>query len=86
MLKYTKIEPPTEIRASGDNVLHGTAQGILLLVVRVTDDGLRRVKLLIVLVPGLKWNLFSSFAAAQKGLKTSVEKNSSSLDLGPFSV
>ena len=51
-----------------------------------TDDVLRTVKLPIVLVPGWKRNLFSSLAAAQKGVKTIVEKNGSSLDLGPFGV
>ena len=42
-----------KITATGNNVLRGTAQGILLIVVRGTDDALRRVKLSIVLVPGL---------------------------------
>ena len=48
MLGYTKIEPPTEIRAAGDKRLHGTPQGNLLTVVRGTDDMLRKVKLPIV--------------------------------------
>ena len=43
-----------EIRAAGDNLLHGNAQGILLVVVRCTDDVLRTVKLPIKLVSGLK--------------------------------
>ena len=47
---------------------------------------LRTVKLPIVLVIGLKRNLFSSSAAPQNVVKTVVEKNGSSLDLGPFSV
>ena len=51
-------------------MLRGTAQGILLIVVHGTDDVLRAVKLLIVLVPDLKRNLFSASAAAQKGVKT----------------
>ena len=45
MLEYTRIEPPKEIRAAGDNVLCGTAQGILPVVVRGTDNVLRTVKL-----------------------------------------
>ena len=52
MLEYTSIEPPMKIRATGDNVLRGPAQGILLGVVRSTDDVLRTVKLTIVLLPG----------------------------------
>ena len=28
MLEYTRVEPLMEIRAAGDNVLRGTAQGI----------------------------------------------------------
>ena len=70
MLEYTRIEPPKEIPVAGDNVLRGTAQGILLIVLRGTDDVLRTVILSIKLVPGLKINLFSSSAAAQKGVKT----------------
>ena len=56
MLEYTKIEPPIEITATGNDVLRGTAQGILLLLVEVggTDDVLKTVKLPFVLVPGLK--------------------------------
>ena len=82
MLKYPRVEPPIEIRAAGDNMLCGTAQGILLVVVRGTDDVLRTVKLPIVLVPRLKRNLFSTSATAQKGVKTIIEKRGLSLDLG----
>ena len=84
MLEYTRIEPPMEIRVAGDNMLHSTAQGILLVVVRDADDVLRKVKLPNVLVPGLKKIIFSSLAAAQKGVKTVIEKNGSFLDLGLF--
>ena len=45
MLEYTKIELPMEIRAAGDNVLLGTAQGILLVVVHGKDDVLRTVEI-----------------------------------------
>ena len=50
MLEYTKTEPPMEIRTAGGNVLLSTAQDILLVVVRDTDDILRTVKLPIVRV------------------------------------
>ena len=53
-----------EIRAARDNVLRGTEQGILLVVVRSTDDVLKTVKLAIMLVPGLKRKIFSTSAAA----------------------
>ena len=43
------------------------------------------VELLKVVVPGLRRNLFSSLAAAQTGVKTIIENNGSSLDLGAFS-
>ena len=69
-LEYTWIEPPMEVRDTGDNVLRGTAQDILLVVVRGTDDVSKTARLPVVLVPGLKRNLFSSSAAAQKGVKT----------------
>ena len=57
----------------GNNVLRGIAQGILLVVVRGTDYSLGTVKFPIVLVPGLKRNLFSSSAAAKKGVKIITE-------------
>ena len=38
MLEYTRIEPSMEIRATRGNGLVGTPQGILLVVVRGTDD------------------------------------------------
>ena len=87
MLEYTTIEPPMEIRAAGDSVLRGTAQGILLVVVRGIDDVLWAVKLSIVLVPGLKRNPFSSLAVAQKASKQPLKKlaHPSTLDRSVFS-
>ena len=85
MLECPRIEPPIE-RATGENVLRGTAQGILLVVARSSNDVLKTVKLPIVLVPGLKRNIFFSSAAPQKGVKTTIENNGSSLDLGAFGV
>ena len=38
------------------------------------------------LVPGLKINIFSSLAAAKKGIKTIIKQKGSSLDLGAISV
>ena len=38
MLDYTEINPPMEVRAAGVNTLYGTAQGILLVLVRDTQD------------------------------------------------
>ena len=35
ILKYKRIESPMKNRAAGDNVLHGTAQGVLLAAVAV---------------------------------------------------
>ena len=55
-------------------MLRGTAQGILLVVVRGTDDALRTVILPLVL------------AAAKKGVETIIEQKGSSLDLGVSSV
>ena len=43
-----KISPSMEIKASGDNILYGTAQGIILVLVRDIDNVCRRVKLSIV--------------------------------------
>ena len=75
-----------KITAAGNNVLRGTAQGILLVVVRGTDDGLMTVKQPIVLVRGLKKILLSSSAVAKKGVRTIIVQKGSSLDLGAFSV
>ena len=70
MQGYVEINPPMEIH----NTLFGTAQGILLVVVRDTQDVCRTVKLPIVLVPGLERNLFSTATAAQKSVKTVFTK------------
>ena len=75
-----------EIRAAGDNTLYGTAQGILLVLVRDTEDVNRKAKLtIIVLVQWLKKNMFSALAAVQKGVKVVIAKGGSILDLGSFS-
>ena len=83
MQDYTRIKPPIVITTAGNNVLRGTAQGILLVVERGTDYDLRTIKLpIVVLVPGLKKYIFSSSAAAKKGDRTIIEQKGSSLDLG----
>ena len=86
MFEYTRILSLIEIRAAGDNVLRGTAESILLVVVRGTDDILKTVKLPIVIVPGSNKNIFFISAAAQKGAKTVMKRSGSSLDRGPYSV
>ena len=86
MLEYTRIEPPMEIIATGDNVLRGTAQGILIVVVHGTDDVLETAKIPVVVVPGLKRNIFFISAAAQKGVKKIIEISDLSLELRLFSV
>ena len=63
-----------EIAAARNKVLRGNARGILLVVVRGTDNVFRTVKLYIVLMPVLKRNRFSSLAAAEKGVKVIVEQ------------
>ena len=68
----TTIEPPMEVTEAENDVLLGTAQEILLVVIiRGTDNVLRTVKRPIVQVPGLKRNTFSSSAVAQKALNQS---------------
>ena len=86
MQDYTEINPPMEIKAAGHNTLFGTAQGILLVVVRDTQDVCRTIKLPIVLVTGLGRNIFSTTLAAQKGVKTIFTKAGFIIDLGLFSI
>ena len=75
-----------EIKAAGHNTLFGTAQGILLVVVRDTQDLCRTVKLPILFMPGLGRNPLSIALAAQKGAKTIFPKAGSIADLGLFSI
>ena len=86
MQDYTQISQPMEIKAAGHNTLFGIAQGTLLVVVRDTQDVCRTVKLPIILVPGLGWNLFSTAMAAQKGVKTVFTKAGSIVNLSLFSI
>ena len=81
-----EICSPMEIKAAGHNTLTGTAQGTLLVVVCDTQYICRDVKLPIVLVPGLGRNLFFTAMAAQKGVKTTITKAGSIVDLGLFSI
>ena len=66
--------------AAYESILYDTEQGILLVLLCGTDGVLRKVKLPVVLAPGLS-RFFSTSAATQKGLKTVIAKNGSSLDL-----
>ena len=74
MLEYTKIAHHMEITAAGGNTLHGTAQGIVLVVVRGACGVLRTVKSPIVLMLNLNNNIFFTLVPAQKSLKTVIEK------------
>ena len=74
MLKYTMMKTPMGITAARNNVLRGTAQGILLVVVHGTYDALRTVKLLVVLVPGLKKNYFRVRPQLRKASKQSLNR------------
>ena len=86
MQDCTEINHPMEIKAAGLKTLYGTVQGILLIVVRDTQDVCRAIILSIALVPGLERNLFSTGLAAQKGVKTIFTKAASIADLGLFSI
>ena len=72
MYGYTKIDPTVEIEGAGDNILYRTSQGVLLVFVRDMDDICRKINFPVVRVPGLKGNLLSSVAAAQKDVKTVI--------------
>ena len=69
MPEYTRLESPMEIRAAGDNILYGTAKCIFLVTEQGTDDTLRQVKMLVVLVSELKRICFPTSTAAEKGIK-----------------
>ena len=86
MMEYTEVSLSMEIKAVGDNILYGTAQGILLVSVRDSPYVCRKVELPIVFV--LRLNMFSSslVAAAQKYVKTVTTKGGSILDLGSFFI
>ena len=75
-----------EIKAAGHNTLFGTAQTVLLVLVRDTQDVCRTVKLATFSVPGLGRNPFSTTLSAQKGVKTTVTKEGSIFKLGVFSI
>ena len=72
--------------AAGDNILYSTAHSVLLVLPRDKHDFCRKIKLPVVLVPGLKRNLCSSGAGAQKGVKTVMAKGGLTLDLGSFTI
>ena len=86
MQDYTQISLPMKIKAAGHNTLLGITQGTLLAVVRDTQDICRTVKLLLVIVPGLGRNLFSTAMTAQKGVKTIITKAGFIVDIDLFSI
>ena len=73
-----------EIKAAIDNTLYSIAQGPLLVIYPDTDDVCRKVKLPVILVPGLKSVLI--VATTRNGVKTVITTEGSILDLGLFSV
>ena len=75
-----------KIKTAGDNVLYCTVQVILLVLMCNAHDVCRKVELPVVFGPGLRRNLFSIVAAAQKDVKIVITKGGSILDLGSFSL
>ena len=69
VLDYTGINAPMEIKAVDDNILYGTAQGSLMVLVRYTQDVCRKVKMTIVLVSGLKMFFFSCSGSSKRRQK-----------------
>ena len=63
-----------EITATGNNMLHGTAQGILLVVVRGTSDALRTVKLPCCWCQNYKGIYFRVWPQLRKALKQSLNR------------
>ena len=51
MQHYTKIKPSMEIKSCWYDILYGTAQSTLLVLVRDTDDVCQQLKLPLILVP-----------------------------------
>ena len=87
MLEYTKIEPPKEIRGAGGNVVHGTAQGILLVVVRGSRRRFEDSQTVHSASARHEEEYIFQFDRNSKRCKKkSFDKNGSSLGLGPFSV
>ena len=64
------------MKAAGHNTLFGIAQGTLLVVVRDTQDICKTVKLPMVLVPGLKRNLFfTTLSPPQSSMRNTIPTN-----------
>ena len=70
MLEYTEMNPPMKIKAAGHNNFFGAAQGIVLVLVRNTQDVFRTIKLPIVLVPGLGIHFFLQQKKSVKNMFT----------------
>ena len=84
MLNYTKTNQPMEIKGAGHNTLFGTARGILLVLVRGTQDVSRTVKLSIYFVPDLRRFCFLQLWQPKKVLKLLSLRQGPSLTLVYF--
>ena len=74
MLEFTMIEPSMAIIAAGNNMFSGTVQGILYVIVRVTDYVLNTVQLPTVFVPGIKRYIFPVRPQLKKAVKQSLKR------------
>ena len=63
MISHTEMNPPIEIKVTGDNTPFGIEQGILLILVRDMQDVCRSVKLL-----SLFFHSFGSSSSLRQGL------------------
>ena len=86
MLDYTEINISMEIKANGHHTLFDTAQGILLVLVRDTQDVCSTVKLTIGFVPGLGRKQSSTALAGKKNIKTIFTNASSIVYLDLFLI
>lgn len=86
MLDYTLIDKLKEIIPAGQQLLPGTATGILPGVITDRAGTKHDVGFLSLIVPRLGRNLFSFANAATRGINTVTEAGSSRLELNDFIV
>ena len=86
MLDYTEINLSMEYKATGHHSLFDTAQGILLVLVRDTQDVCSTVKLTNGFVPGLGRKQNSTALTAKTYVKTIFTKASSIIHIDSFLI
>ena len=86
LLNYVLLTPPRKILTAGGALLDGTAEGILKVLVTDNHGEQHLARIAILIVPGIRRNIFSAKSATKKGVVSIFDFDNPRLELSGITV